>query len=163
MGELIREHPWEETDVGPVDKWPPSLLNTVSIMLSSRYLPHPLSLSLSVFLSLLLSVLTFIHHDTRTMHYNALQRTHDSRNARTHAQRTHARTHNARATHDTCMTHARHTHDTRMTHARHTHDALYTHPFFSCYSFLFRFPMILFWGKKLEVIYNDYYIPVSFT
>lgn len=37
MGELIRKIEWKNTDVGPISNWPINLINTVSIMLSSRY------------------------------------------------------------------------------------------------------------------------------
>ena len=37
MGNLIRKHSWENTDLGPISQWSPNLLNAISIMLSSRY------------------------------------------------------------------------------------------------------------------------------
>jgi PAS domain S-box-containing protein len=36
MTSLTREHAWEKTPVGPIEKWPPSLLNTVRTVLACR-------------------------------------------------------------------------------------------------------------------------------
>ena len=36
MGQLIREHPWSATPLGPVETWPQSLRSAVSILLPSK-------------------------------------------------------------------------------------------------------------------------------
>ena len=47
MGDLIRGRAWEDTNVGPISKWPTNLLNIVSVILSSRYFLASCSLSSS--------------------------------------------------------------------------------------------------------------------
>ncbi len=39
MGELIRDHNWAETPVGPPEAWPQSLKTAVRLMLTTR---HPM-------------------------------------------------------------------------------------------------------------------------
>ena len=88
MGNLLRSHAWENTDVGPLLSWPRNLLNAVSLMLSSRFSVHT------------------------TPHYPSI----------------------------------------RTSYILDLHEFIIS----------FRFPMLLYWGPRFEIIYNDASIPVSF-
>lgn len=37
MGDLIRNHPWDETNLGPIDTWPQSLLTSINLLINSSY------------------------------------------------------------------------------------------------------------------------------
>ena len=153
MGELIRTREWEGTDVGPLLHWPPNLLNTVSVMLSSR-LPSPYPILISLQYSTIVHYNIASHKDTeaRNMHRHAASRSitqhhATSRNITQHHAASRSITQRHKSSHivSCCII---------VSHCVACFYVVLTLPV--------RFPMILYWGARQEIIYNDAYIPVSF-